>query len=395
MALEKENGGAILVFLTRISGPIHVLYLCTMEGGNLLTSDNTSRKFVLHLDVNNTVFVGDSITNSVTPEETLNEYLTEVAWGKVDQTGKWQSNGEIYVKPPDDESISYYKFAKAKFRGQPRNAFKAHVRNFTEERVGSPFRRFYDQMIDALTFPGDIKSGSGIHLPSFRDRKGTPHHNIVPSFYRLLDYLYESKHEFAIVFRTFGGDGYAVLQATKDFLEGRHTNAKNPQEAHACDGHHLNNPRHEVNFTRGEISRSNNQITMKCPEDDLEFSNLWDIYKYFSETNGIKLFVEDYDYWKAQDFHSLAAKPLLIDPTNDSVHHVMFDDNFRPWEAEDSIVNLLMAKGDSFCSVDPAPFQDIFVVKADLYQSICNRNYFIDKIELCEKNYRKFILEGN
>lgn len=69
----------------------------------------------------------------------------------------------------------------------------------------------------------------------------------------------------------------------------------------------------------------------------------------------------------------------------------MFDDNFRPWEPEDSIVNVLTAKDKQFCSVDPEMFANVCVVKTDLYQSICNENYFIDKIDLCERNYQKFV----
>lgn len=359
---------------------------------NTLLTGTKSRKLVLHLDVNNTVFIGDSITKSVTPEETLNEYLTDVAWGKVDETGQWKSDAKISVKPPEKNSVSYYKFAKAKYSGKPRSEFKACVRGFTEEEIGKPFTRFYDQMIDALEFPGDISSGSGMPLPSFRDKKGVPHHNIVPSFYKLLDHLYESKREFTIVFRTFGGDGHVVLQATRDFLMGRHMKAKHPQEAHAS-GLPVNCPMHEVNLPTGEILRSRNQITIKCPEDHLKLSKLLDIYKYFSQMNDIKLFVDDYGWWKSQNSNSLAAKPLLIDPNDDSVHHIMFDDNFRSWEPDDSIVNLLLAKDGSFCSVDPATFEDVCVVKADLYQSICNRNFFIDKIDLCERNYSKFISE--
>lgn len=71
----------------------------------------------------------------------------------------------------------------------------------------------------------------------------------------------------------------------------------------------------------------------------------------------------------------------------------MFDDNFRTWEPEDSIVDVLLAKEGSFYSVDPTAFDEICVVKADLYQSICNANYFIDKIGLCERNYGKLVSE--
>ena len=356
---------------------------------------NSFRKLVLHLDVNNTVFIGDSITKSVTPEETLNEYLTDVVWGQVDESGEWIGDiNALHVKPPEKNSVSYYKFAKAKYREKPRSEFKAHIRSFTEEEIGKPFRRFYDQMIEALEFPGDIKSGNNSDLPFVTDKKAVPHHCIVPSFYKLLDHLCESQKELAIIFRTFGGDGHVVLQATKDFLQGKHVTVSSeyPHKSSA-GGCPVEDPRYKVNFTPGKITRSSNQTIMKCPEDHLVLSNLQDIYKYFRQTKGIKLIGDDYDWWKTQHFNSLAAKPLLINPSDDSVQHIMFDDNFRPWEPEDSIVNLLLAKEGSFCSADPATFDDVCVVKADFYQSICNRNYFIDKIQLCERNYSKFVCE--
>lgn len=363
-----------------------------MNSGDFMEAGpNHSRKLVLHLDVNNTVFIGDSITKSVTPEETLNEYLSENAWGTIDEGGNWKSAGEMCVKPPDDKMISYYKFAEAKYQGKPRSEFKKHVRSFTDNEMFRPFRKFYDQMIGALEFPGDIKTANGVQLPSFKDKQGVPCHKIVPSFYELLGNLCKSKRDFAIIYRAFGSDGQAVLQVTKDLLSEGRVAFFDPVDT-TGSGDPVGNQGHEVLFTNGTIMRSNGQITVKCPENNRKLTNLSDIYKYFSQANGIKLFVEDYDWWKSQNFHSSAGKPLLVDPNDDSVHHIMFDDNFRPWEPEDSIVNTLEATKDgSFVSVDPASFEDVCVVKADLYQSICNRNYFIEKIRLCERNYSKFI----
>lgn len=354
------------------------------------------RKLVLHLDVNNAIFIGDSITKSVTPERALNEYLTDVAWGQVGQSGEWIGNhSTLYERPPKENMVSYFRYAQAKYNGQPRSEFKGHIRKFTEE-VGKPFRPFYDNMMDALKFPGNIRGWNGNGLPSFADQKGIHRHCIVPSFYKLLDHLIEGKREFAIVFRTFGGDGQVVLQATKDYFDGRNTivHSGYPQESHVS-GDSVENSTHVVNFTAGKVMRSSNQITLKCPEDHLVLSNYYDIYKYFSKTQGVKLFVDDYGWWKSQQFHSLAAKPLFIDLGDKSVHHIMLDDNFHPWEPADSIINLLLAKEGSFTSVDPATFDDVCAFKADLYQSICNRNYLTDKIELCERNYTKMISEKN
>ena len=346
------------------------------------------RKVVLHLDVNDTVFIGDSITKQVTPEGALNEYLVNVAWGQVDETGAWKCySNSLYEKPPDSESVSYYSYAQAKFRGKPRDQFKAHIRRFTEEEIGKPFRHFYEQMIEALQFPGDVKLCNNVELPFFKDKEGVAYHCIVPSFYKLLDYLIESNREFSIVFRTFGGDGQTVLQAARDFIRGRC--AKNPQGSHE---NNVQSSEIDVIFSAREIKRSRDQICLKIP-GDVVYSNLQDIYTYLSHSTGIQLITDDYSWWKAQNFSSTAAKPLLIDPCDESVHHIMFDDNFRSWEPEDSIVDVLIAKEGSFYSVDPTPFDNICVVKADLYQSICNRNYFIDKIGLCERNYHTFVSE--
>ena len=361
-----------------------------------MSATGSCRKLVLHLDVNDTVFIGDTITKQVTPEGALNEYLVDVAWGRVDDTGAWKcDSSRLHAKPPGGHSISYYRFAQALYRGKPRSQFKEHIRRFTEEEIGKPFRCFYEQMMQVLQFPGDLKI---CNLPSFKDRTGVPYHCIVPSFYKLLDHLIESKRDFSIVFRTFGGDGRIAFQAARDFIQGRC--AQNPQATHVNNfcGNPVESPTLKVNFSTGVITRSSDQICLKFPgdvvADSVSHSNVRDIYKYLSQTSGIRLFNDDYSWWKRQQFSSSAAKPLLIDPCDESVHHIMFDDNFRPWEPEDSIVDVLLAKEGGFCRVDPALFDDICAVKADLYQSICNQNYFIDKIELCERNYSKFVSEN-
>lgn len=45
----------------------------------------------------------------------------------------------------------------------------------------------------------------------------------------------------------------------------------------------------------------------------------------------------------------------------------MFDDNFRFWEFEDSIINFLLVESGNFNSVDLVRFEDVCVVKVDFY----------------------------
>ena len=341
---------------------------------------DTGRKLVLHLDVNNTVLIGDSRTKQVTLSAALNEYLVDVAWGRLEGNDDWKMYSVTLSEKPPTAScglLSYYRFAEAKYIAESRDVFKSHIRKFTEEKRGKPFKCYHDQMLTALTFPGKVDGRNTASLPAVKESDGLAYHRIVPSFYKLLHHLHATDRDFAIAFRTFGIDGNVALQATKDFLAGGHVSA-----AKTC----------AVDMSPGVISRSSHQVSLKLSGDSI-CQNLNDIYTYFSQLHCVKLFVDDYSWWKTQGYHSKAGKPLLIDLSDTSVHHVMFDDNFRSWEPKDSIVDLRVAKEGNFTCSDPEMLEDICIVKADLFQSICNQNYFIDKVQLCERNYSRLLAE--
>lgn len=58
---------------------------------------------------------------------------------------------------------------------------------------------------------------------------------------------------------------------------------------------------------------------------------------------------------------------MLINFIDELVYYIMFDDNFRFWEFEDSIINFLLVEGGNFNSVDLVRFEDVCVVKVDFY----------------------------
>ena len=341
----------------------------------------SKRKLVLHMDVNNTVLIGDTLTNQTSLEDVLNEYISGVIWGREDKDGKWRAIDYcLHAKSTDDDATSYYEFAQASFAraGQPRSAFKEHIRTFCDQEAGKPFRKYYVEMQEQLRFvctPGNSSCDALV----LRDSRGTAYHRIVPSFFRLLSNLIEEHRDFSIIFRTFGGDGSVVLEATKLFLGGAH-----PCFPTLCSGL-------KVDSKIGVIKRSSSSISLSIP-DKVNSSSSREIYDYLTGTSGVQLIVDDFLWWKKSGFQHFAGKPLLLDTTDVDAHHIMFDDNIRMWDPQNSIVDVQFADHQAkhiFKTVEPDKWDNIFIVKADLHQSVCNDNYFMEKVRECEQNYSK------
>ena len=344
----------------------------------------SKRKLVLHMDVNNTILIGDSVTEQISLEEILNEHIAEVAWGSVEENGSWKAHSNcLSSKPPGPHMISYYTFAEESFSsaGRLRADFKKHIRKFTEEVAGKPFRIHFEQMQERLKFRVENDQGGIDDVFSLKDSVGDVYQRIVPSFFELLHSLCESQRDFTVIFRTFGRDGEVVMKGTAQFFKGLHPSF--PMPPYDC----------EVSVEPGTITRSNGAISLMVP-NKVTTSDLRGIYNYFSESRGIRLFVDDYSWWKEQGFLHSAGKPLLLDLQDKTVQHIMFDDNIRIWDPDNSIVDVQTCSSDdkhTFLRADPGTFENMCVVKCDLYESICNKSYFIEKVQECEQRYQKFL----
>lgn len=338
------------------------------------------RKLVLHMDVNNTVLVGDSCTKQFSVEQVFNEYLTEAAWGLEDGKGKWTWLSDSPLSsPPSFEALQYYEYAESKFANEKRAVFKNHVRNFTEEDIGKKFRPFFEEMKEKLVCHNpQLSENVDVVLSTGQDKR--KYHRVLPSFLHLVCFLFQEERDFAIIFRTFGADGHVVLKVMELFFNGLHPDfPKVHSSTHKCP----------LNMTPGSIKRSyGGEISVTFPNKAVS-NDVREIYNNMSKCEEIQLFTDDYDWWLRGGFTHLSGKPLLVDPKDHSVQHIIFEDNFRAWCPDNSIVDVQIMGDGGFHSVDPQEYEGIFVVKSDLYQSIVNENYFIEQVNICENNFQK------
>ncbi|CAM9895321.1 unnamed protein product [Ascophyllum nodosum] len=215
------------------------------EIARLLSKNGTS--LVLHFDVNKTIIMVDP-SGGKTQSQVLNSILSEISWGHVElEKGEpgWKWDGgppslEL-PRPPlkeghSDESppqrfrppLTYSDFVHQIFADEAEgdnNALMKGARDnrkgsFTEEgQPGAGLREEYLGLERALALPKEVSSSP---LAREAGLAGKSSFYIIPSFFECLRALKEVHADFALVFRTFGGEIAGVASEHNAFCEGKH-----------------------------------------------------------------------------------------------------------------------------------------------------------------------------
>lgn len=370
------------------------------------------KKLVLYFDVRNTVIVADSVTN-IGVEEALNAYLTGVAWGSLVSenplTWSWHKL-EPALKPPRADSMTVYKYLERRFVKSVTDRLNLRMAtgNFTETEFGKEFAPYFEHHLKLLEW----SSGDVNPQLTMQGKNGKYYHYIVPAFFRLLQYLVETERDFAIVFRTYGCDCPNVLAATKEMLAGKHPHfptplpvpvdlqpgriLRNTNAAFDCDYKQTSKvSNHSAHASTATTTAQPQASSSTAPENqNVVLSSERQIFDMFNALQGVCGYVDDFHHWQTHDYNHGAAKPLWIDPTNDNVHHIFFDDNIRVLD-DDSIVDVRLFDASdvtsgcarSLTAEEAALFEDVCLVQSDLLECISKPEYFVDKLRRCESRY--------
>ena len=364
-----------------------ISYDVTSTGPEVVKQGSPSRKLLLHFDVRNTVLVADSVW-SENVEQALNSYLCGVTWGREAQNGSWEwVSEEPSLKPPAPNVMTYYKYIeKRTVRGKSdRSILRKLTGDFTQQEVGKRFLPYFQSLLKHLEW----EHSTSDDLLTMPGKDGRPYHYLLPAFLHLIQHLKQKGRDFAIIIRTYGADCPTVLAALKKTFQGGHPEFFNPIHV-------------DVNTTPGEVRRgSGGRIQLerslrhsnglRIPRTEI-LSTERAIYTMLCAASGVSGYVDHFEYWQENDFHHQTSKPLWILPSEKKIHTIFFDDNIRAMEV-DSIVDLrVLGEGDSvqgrsMTLEESAVFEDVCLVQADLLESIHNKQYFIDKLDICERNY--------
>ena len=257
---------------------------------------------------------------------------------------------------------------------------------------------------------------------TMKGEDGNLYHYILPSFFKLLNFLHHTGREHSIIIRTYGLDAPNVLRAIEHTLQGNHPGFPQiiPHEVNGTPGRLtrtegevfkcevINNPIQDQNrefyghFSRRRSNEVRRSSSVCAAKSDV-YNDETEIYEMMCSVDGVCGFVDDFKFWQDHEYHHTSGKPLWIDLSDPSVHHVIFDDNIRVTD-EDSIVDVRVlekpseedepAVWKSLQSKHIQKFEDVCLVQADLLQSTENEDYFIEKVLKCERNYGRLLIEG-
>jgi len=356
---------------------------------NDVPGSQEKRKLVLHFDVRNTVLVADSISN-IDVEQSLNSYLTSVTWGTENKEGGWKFyNSTPCLKAPAPGLITYYKYQEKKLVRTPsdRELLRKITGDFTFSGNGNKFNRIFDQHLSFMEW----KYPTVDKKLTMKGQDDTLYHYLLPSFIGLIEYLHKENRDFSIIIRTYGLDADNVLSCLDYSLKGNHPLIEEPIPI-------------KVNKIHGHVTRSEEdhiQFEVKSSTKD-DGTNITEIYAneksicdMLNSNQGIYGFKDDFRFWQMNDYHHTAGKPFWIDPYNDEVHHIFFDDNIRVFD-EDSIVNVRLVNSDGITSrnislAEQKELENVCLVQSDLLASTADIEYFIKKVHLCEKKYSEYL----
>ncbi|KAM3618572.1 uncharacterized protein V6R79_021933 [Siganus canaliculatus] len=329
------------------------------------------KKLVLHVDLNNTILVSDTVSGQGTVAA-LEYFLSTVTWGKMSKHGKWEwlSDSPSLI-PPCNDAVSYY----SQF---------GRIPGFTTT-AGRHFRAVLDEHLNLLRWPEGVKGDSDL---SVKGEDGRLYHWILPSFFQLLKDLVQEGVEFAVLFRTFGTDLPRVLKAVyKALNEGAHPLFPD-----------LPDLKLDVNMTAGKIRCSQRGVVLSRAEDRLSSRDgERGLYQYFSSVQGLGGFQDHFDWWARNTFSIRGGKPFWVDPFDPSVQHIFIDDNIRPND-EDTIVHpkVFLEPGSTETrTACTSELYDLTLVQADLLRAISDPNYFTQRIHICLENYDRNLQQGD
>jgi len=364
--------------------------------------ENEAKKpiLILNMDINKTILMSDPAAQKDFAD-ILTQILAEVTWGVSDgKTWTAKVNEPSLVNPKPNEYVSFFDHAEIVYGKFQSNKIEKRnlIRTFlTEGGPGYQFRSLFDELLSQMTVP-----------PQFREQLGE-NMSIPLSFFNLIQHLVETNREFYLIFRTFGHDIEKIANLWNMFCDGKHpyypnillneSSTRNLKlkipESYGVFYRHgpLTNDIHLIPHTI-EAAPKKEGLSFYSPQQlESKITTFKEIHHYIHQAvkKHQTLALRDYyEWWAENNEHYTTGKLFLVDNKNKEYHHLFFDDNICIDEFEKDN-NLIVDARDAETeqSVPPQTILNINLVKAEPFEIIRNRNWFIEQLKICEENYSK------
>ncbi|TSM04854.1 hypothetical protein Baya_7739 [Bagarius yarrelli] len=325
----------------------------------------TKKKIVLHIDLNNTILLSDTVTNQGTVAA-LDYFLSTVTWGRLVK-GKWEWLCESpSLLPPCEGAVSYY-------------SQYGRVVGFTTAGPGRRFRKVLEEHLELMRWPSDLPAHKEL---SVKGEDGKLYHWILPAFFQMLLDLTSQRIEFSILFRTFGTDLPRLLKVVQQALEhGTHPLFSLLPELKLS-----------VNTAPGQIRCNAKGVILTHGEERLSTQDgERNLYWYLSSSQGLCGFQDHFNWWARNAYSIVGGKPLWIDPFDSLIQHIFIDDKICQ-NNDDTIVHpkvFLDPESSATRTASTSELYDLCLIQTDLLRAISEPSYFTERIRICMENYER------
>ena len=343
-------------------------------------------RLVLHFDVNETVLCrdpagGDSFEDTLNKIIAKNVLITKdstyetVTWADgsspADNTPALNSS---WTRPPN--IVSYYE----KFRSAKGTIFT------NPGEPGAGYRPLFNQLKERLKWPSDqLEDDNPLCMDGY--------HFLLPALFRTIHELHKEEREFSLVIRTYGDDIGEVVSALNAYGEGRHLKGYGHVPAFKV---------HEKDMYKGRYGEQGDFALHRISDGEL-ISDENEVLKILegdpNKPFSIVTCHDDYHFWKDHEYSPSAGKPLWVDESSGSHHHIFFDDNIKN-NPDDSIVSVRSRSmaSDAFTPLSGAAIcelQGIHLVRVPTYEPILEETWFLKQIAMCEVNFKAVMQSKN
>lgn len=224
----------------------------------MIMSQVESVRMCLHFDINKSIIMTD-VGSGRSMGQTLNSLLSECTWGLSDEKplnerteNDWKCcYSEPSTDPPVPGAITLGTYLED-FTLVPKKTQTKIKRSFTEiGELGQAFKLYHSKLDDALKIPPGC--GSTAELPVL----ASGYYHLIPSFFRVIEYLAEQNIEFDLLFRTFGYDIDNVCEEFNMFCTGQHPLFVPSRRLDGTDHRYPHDLRIRLPYFHGKISHTN------------------------------------------------------------------------------------------------------------------------------------------
>jgi hypothetical protein len=355
------------------------------------------RHLVINMDVNKTIIMSDKVS-SKSSEHVVNEALSNVSWGR-ERDGQWTlvTKEPTSLRPVSDDGTltSYTEWTEKHHPGSSNKKVRAALTgSFTKD--GQPGNALQLHTMKAL---------AQLKMPCGKDV------GIVPSFFEMLIALKRNHRSFTLCFRTFGEDLADVAAEMNQFCEGLHPLFPGVV-FDGSDGEpdyrfSITDPNKAGTFHRTEECTSLVMGTTEQPGEGKHKSATDHSLSFYSDFEGVQVveglpavekfltsryfdrgtfgFRDYFKYWKSKNMSSDGGKPFFFDAQRSTNRHeIFFDDNIH--YSHFYIVQPVSLR-DRNRKHWVTPLLRTHLVRAEPWDSIYDRKYFINHLARLEENY--------